>query len=158
MTPSPARVARRHQAAIPLPPVRQETGWTCGAAALRAVLSLHGVELDEAALADAIGTNPDQGSSPEAMAATAVLLGMDASVERLDLGSLRELLTSEPPAILNLQAWGEGHFAVAVSAERCGFTLADPYSGRRVALTPAELEARWHGDDGRDHLAVVVRP
>ena len=53
----------------PVHPVRQERDYSCGASALLAICGRYGVDADEAGLRRLLGTDPDDGTSPERIVA-----------------------------------------------------------------------------------------
>ena len=72
---------------------RQITDYSCGASALRAVLSYWGRDVDEAQLMELLHTNSEVGTNPEDLANGARSLGFDAEViENLTLDQLERLL------------------------------------------------------------------
>ena len=66
--------------------------------------------------------------------------------------ALRRTLDLRRPVILMIQAWGEGHWVVAIGHDRARIYFEDPIlHASRGYLTWRELESRWHdvGFDGR---------
>jgi hypothetical protein len=48
--------------------------------------------------------------------------------------------------MLAIQAWGEGHWVVAVGHDAHGITVMDPWLGERTRID--DLAARWHDVEG----------
>jgi predicted double-glycine peptidase len=70
---------------------RQITDYSCGASALRAVLSYWGREIDEAQLMQLLHTNSEIGTNSEDIASGARFMGFDAEViENLTLDQVEQ--------------------------------------------------------------------
>lgn len=143
----------------PACPVRQRTGYSCGAAALLSVLRCLGITSHtEADLRQRLGTSPEDGTPPAAIIRVARELGLSAEPRGgLTLASLTHELLAKRPVILCLQAWGDpreydadenGHWVVCVGRRWRTFFFTDPATGGRTFLSAAELLRRWHDVDG----------
>src|SRR4029453_6660804 len=85
---------------------RQITDYSCGASALRAVLSHWGRAVDEAQLMALLNTNSEVGTNPEAIACGARSLGFGAEViENLTLDQLERFTADGYPVIALAQVW-----------------------------------------------------
>jgi hypothetical protein len=72
-----------------VPDVRQSTNYSCGAAALQAVLSYYGIDKRERALMDMLKTSESTGTSPDNIVRVARELGLQAEVrEKLEYGDI----------------------------------------------------------------------
>jgi predicted double-glycine peptidase len=172
---SSARLAGRTPATlttIPVPIVTQTTDFSCGAAVLLAVLGYwlgaDAVPRDEKALWGLLGTNPTQGTNPDAIAGVASALGLSAEVrEGLRAKDLAKIVESGATAILAVSAEAgnnpyEGHWVVLVQAGDDGAMVMDPLSGNGyVRTTTSELDKRMLGlsFDGlaKPGIAVVIK-
>ena len=153
----------RPQVELRLPDVRQATGYTCGAAALMAVLAYYGVETREDRLAVEVGADPRAGVSPPAIARVARAHGLRAEIrERMTVDDLLRMVHAGRPVIIVLQAWSDrprpayasdwedGHYLVLVGAQGDELIFEDPsLLGSRGVLRRRELEERWHDTDGK---------
>jgi uncharacterized protein len=145
-----------------LPDVRQATGYTCGVAALQAVLTYYGVEMREDRLARELGADPQAGVPPPAIARVARAHGVRAEIrERMTVDELVRLVRAGRPVIIVLQAWADrhrgyasdwedGHYLVLIGAQGDQLIFEDPsLLGSRGVLRRRELEERWHDTDGK---------
>jgi predicted double-glycine peptidase len=155
-----------------LPDVRQSTPYTCGAAALQAVLAYYGIEAREDDLARALGTTPEDGAPPDAIVRIARERGLTAEPrEGMTLEELRRTVSRGEPVLVALQAWpdrprshfaddwDDGHYVVVIAVERDRVIVEDPsLLGSRGVLSRAAFLDRWHDQDRRRrwvHLGVV---
>lgn len=145
----------------------QATPWTCGPAALRAVLAHHGIEVGEDAVATLAGNVPVIGCRPSGLVQAATELGCRADVfQARDLAALAPLLAADLPVLIVVDSWTHpgkaGHWVVVTLLGPRRVRVMDPHvAGCFRDLTPAELEARWwHREDGGvvKHLALLVTP
>jgi predicted double-glycine peptidase len=164
----------RSRADLAVPDVRQSTGYTCGPAALQAVLAYYGIAVREDELSAAMGASSENGTTPEAIVSAARAHGLDAELrENLSVDDLRAELDANRPVIVEMQAWtdsphvdwasdwDDGHYAVLVAFEGDELVFEDPsVLGSRAQLPRREFETRWHDIDfGRRHVhaAIVLR-
>lgn len=147
---------------LPVPDVRQSTTWTCGAAALQAVLAYFGVEYREGQLVELCGSNPDAGTPPEAIVRVAGAEGLLAELkENLTLEDLEAAVGRRQPVIVAIQAWREdaarpwsqewdsGHYVVVIGLDAGRVYLEDPsLLGSRGYIPRDEFLERWHDVDG----------
>lgn len=158
-------------AELRVPDVRQSTGYTCGAAALQAVLAYYGISAREDRLSTQMGATPSDGIPPEAIVRTARAYGMTAELrENLTVEQLAMEVRSGRPVIVELQAWADpprsdwetdwddGHYAVVIGIEGNELVFEDPsVLGSRVQLSRPEFEARWHDVDfGQRHVHAAI--
>jgi predicted double-glycine peptidase len=160
---------------------RQITDYSCGASALRAVLSYWGKDIDEAQLMGLLRTNSDVGTNPEDIASGARSLGFDAEViENLALDHLERLTGDGIPVIALAQVWlseGEpdrpladiwdnGHYVVVLGVDSDHVYFQDPFIQMSKAFVPRQtFEDHWHQVMGGDlernpkliHLGIIVR-
>ncbi|MBI5622701.1 MAG: C39 family peptidase [Elusimicrobia bacterium] len=143
-----------------VPKTRQATDYTCGAAALQAVLAFFGQEFREDELSKELGADPEQGTDFRRMAETAQARGLKVSVKKgAGLADLKAALDQGSPAILSLQAWADaptdygqgwkdGHYVVAIGYDAKNFYFMDPsLLGHYGYISAAELTARWHDEE-----------
>jgi len=147
---------------LPLPDVRQSTGYTCSAAALQAVLAYYGIEEREDRLSQQLGATPQAGAPPPAIVRVARAHGLTAELRQgMTIEELSEAVANGTPVLIALQAWGDkppggyrndwddGHYVVVVGVQGDEVLCEDPsILGSRGSLTRAELEERWHDTDG----------
>src|SRR5262245_25067025 len=160
---------------------RQITDYSCGASALRAVLSYWGRDVDEAQLMALLRTNSEVGTDPEDIASGARSLGFDAEViENLALDQVERLTGDGIPVIALAQVWlGErepdrpladiwdnGHYVVVLGVDSDNVYFQDPFIQMSKAFVPRRtFEDHWHQVMGGDlernpklvHVGIVVR-
>ena len=89
-----------------VPDVRQSTGYTCGAAALQAVLAYWGTSEREDRLAARLRSTPEAGTHPLDIVRVAGEFGLAAELrEGLALADLETALAAGTTVIVDLQAW-----------------------------------------------------
>jgi ABC-type bacteriocin/lantibiotic exporter with double-glycine peptidase domain len=141
-------------------PYQQIHPYSCGAAALKAVLGHWGEEADEPSLIKEIGVDPKSGSTCYQVESAARQRGYMAQTRQFR--SIDELMTfteQDIPVILAIQSFtrpGQGHFVVAADVDGNDVEIMDPnVRGNWRTLTRAELDKRWKF---RDRVGVVVLP
>ena len=146
-------------AAVPTTP--QQTSFSCGPAALRAVLARYGIHRSEAELRELLHADPDNGTPPDSLAEGARALGLDIEArEGMTLPQLERALIRGWPVIICGQFWGSpegiaalesGHWTVAIGLDREGIIFADSELDGpldRGCISRDELLERWRDRDG----------
>lgn len=168
---------------VDLRDVHQEAdGFSCGPAAAMPVFYWCGIvdpeTLDE--FRTAMKTTPENGTYYGEIIRYAKELGLDATAHHgMTKEQLKKLLDEGTPVILSMQAYASdpksyddpkdnssGHFIVAVGYDKEEyFYFMDPsIVGRYGYLTWAELDKRWHENEGigkeeiTDHMGIVLKP
>jgi predicted double-glycine peptidase len=159
---SPARPPPRLPAqTFPVPTVRQDRPYSCGPAALTAVLRyLCDWEGHESKLYGPLGTSPSDGTLPEKLAEVARDFGLPAKIEqRMTIERLRAALSGGQVVILELQAWptegsppvpwtsrwDDGHYVVLIGMDAHYAYFMDPaVRDAYTYLELSELLPRWH--------------
>ena len=147
-----------------VPDVRQSTNYSCGAAALQAVLGYYGIDKRERDLMDMLKTSPDAGTSPDNIVRVANELGLRAEVrENLEYGDLEKAYRSGTPVICAIQAWTDapagtrswtsdwedGHYVIVIGADSEFVYVEDPsLLGTRGIIPKPEFLDRWHDYTG----------
>lgn len=156
--------------AVPLltgvPDVRQSTNYSCGAAALQAVLGYWGIDAREGDLIADLGSDPERGTPPEAILRVAARFGLKAELrEGLGLDDLAEALRRGVPPIVDIQAWTsadvrsrgfhwaeaweDGHYVVLIGVDGENLVFEDPsLLGTRGYIPRAEFLDRWRDYEG----------
>jgi predicted double-glycine peptidase len=164
-----------------IPDVRQSTGFSCGAAALQAVLAYWGIEEREDRLIARLHSTPEQGTHPDDIVRVSREFGLKAELrEGLGLEDLEAALRTGVTVIVDLQAWRDkserpwsedwedGHYMILLGIDAQNLYFEDPsLLGSRGIIPRPEFVERWHdyeGDpplDSRDrkyvHMAVFVQ-
>lgn len=157
---------------VNLPDVRQETSYSCGAAAFQAIAEMYGVgPQDESWYRDALDTSPEGGTPPENIRELADNLGLQSVAKTMSADEVKGWLDKKTPVILLIQAWGDasayaatdenGHYVVAIGYTNDELIVEDP-SLRLIRgwIDWDDLESRWHdaGMDGTryDHWGMAV--
>jgi hypothetical protein len=147
-----------------VPDVRQSTTYSCGAAALQAVLCAWGIDSRERTLMDECGTTESAGTSPEAIAAAARARGLNVRlVEETDLVALQAAAERGVPAIVAIQAWADerpadfswrddwedGHYVIVLGIDDRNVYVEDPsLLGTRGVIPRPDFLDRWHDYTG----------
>ena len=164
-----------------IPDVRQSTGYSCGAAALQAVLAYWGTSEREDRLMARLHTTPQNGTSPDNIVRVAGEYGLKAKLwEGLTLEDLEAALRQGLTVIVDLQAWREkdekpwtetwddGHYMDLLGMDAKNLYFEDPsLLGSRGFIPRAEFVDRWHDYEGeppldaRDrkyvHMAIFIK-
>jgi predicted double-glycine peptidase len=89
-----------------VPDTRQSTEYSCGAAALQAVLNYWGRDVGEEDLRELLNTDPESGTYPEDILRVARELGLEAEYrENLTLEEIEASVVQGVPVIVDCQAW-----------------------------------------------------
>ena len=147
-----------------IPDVRQSTTYSCGAAALQAVLSYYGVDKRERALMDMLKTTEKDGTSPENIVRVAKELGFQADPrENLTFEDLEKAFREGIPVILDIQAWTDaplekhswasdwedGHYVILIGIDEQFVYVEDPsLLGTRGIIPRQEFLDRWRDYTG----------
>jgi predicted double-glycine peptidase len=146
---------------LPVPVIEQETNYSCGAAALTAVLKywqvFSGTEKD---LYEDLKTHPENGTHPKRIELVAKKFGLEAELKtNLQILDLRKILKEGYIAIVNIQAWSDGktqstpwserwddgHYVVLTGMDKKFIYFSDPTVGDAYAFMPIdEFLPRWH--------------
>ena len=148
-----------------VPDVRQSTAYSCGTAALQAVLHYYGIEEREDRLMKELKTSPDEGTRPAEIVRVAKDHGLRAEMrEGLAIEDLKAALDHGIPVIADIQAWKggdgsipswaksweDGHYVIVLGLDAALVYVEDPaLLGCRGIIPRAEFLERWHDYDGR---------
>ena len=159
-----------------IPIFYQEKSYSCGAAAVRSVVSyLTGLDIPEQALRTALKTNPEMGTDPgDIVAFLSRLPNLRVRARTMTVEDLRRCVDNGEIVIVDLQAWSEeknpdwrktwldGHYVVLSGYKGERFLFADPSSEKSVFLDASILEQRWHDEDAKglrsERLGIVCTP
>jgi predicted double-glycine peptidase len=139
---------------------QQTTDYTCGPAALQAVLRYFGKDVAELELARLAGTNDAVGTFPEGLAAAARAVGFAAEVrENLTLDEVEAFTAGGQPMIALAQVWrsrsdaearpladnwDNGHYIVVLGVDRDNVYFQDPWVLMSKGFTPrSTFESHW---------------
>ncbi len=164
-----------------MPDTRQSTEYSCGAAAMQAVLGYYGRDIGEEDIREMLNTNEESGTYPDDIIRVAYALGLQAEYkENMTMADLEEYVAQGMPVIVDCQAWRSvsqyneswadtwynGHWLVVIGIDENNVTLEDPYIlGARGLMPREEFEVRWHNVRGLDetdtgkqiHMGIAVR-
>ena len=149
-----------------MPDTRQSTEYSCGAAAMQAVLGYWGRDIGEEDVREMLNTNEESGTYPDDIIRVARALGLQAEYkENMSMNDLENYVAEGIPVIVDCQAWRSvsqyneswtdtwynGHWMVVIGIDDKNVTLEDPYIlGDRGIMSREEFEARWHNVRGLD--------
>jgi predicted double-glycine peptidase len=160
--------------ALAVPLVRQATHYSCGAAALLAVLYYwRAFDGNESALYGPLDTTEKDGTEPDAIERVARAHGLDANYRTgVTIADLRAGLAAGQTVIVDLQAWSDrprpwnddwddGHYVVAVAVDQRYLYAMDPSADAGYDYLPLdELLRRWHDVDRKqrkwEHMAIFI--
>ncbi|HEX2695116.1 MAG TPA: cysteine peptidase family C39 domain-containing protein [Acidobacteriota bacterium] len=144
--------------------VRQSTAYSCGAAALQAVLNYYGIDKREKALMDMLKTTEEAGTSPDNIVRVAKELGLQADPrENVRYEDLIKAYREGIPVICAIQAWTDalpgkrawtsdwedGHYVIVIGADEQFVYVEDPsLLGTRGIILKQEFLDRWHDYTG----------
>lgn len=150
--------------ALSVPTVAQEDDWSCGAAALLAVLRFFRATTSTRprALYSELGTNAKDGTSPEAIVKAANAHGLRANWRTgISLNDLLDAAKEKVPVILDIQepegdvkpTLPDGHYVVLVGAEIFSdgqrfLHVMNPSGGKYETLPARDLLKRWVDVEG----------
>lgn len=150
---------------IRLPLTRQATCYTCGVSALQSVLAYYGEEIREDELAKSLKANYRDGTAYKNIAHFSESLGFKVEINKdMTITDLKAFLDKKQPVICLLQAWserpidysqawGDGHYVVAVGYDEKNIFFMDPSTLGNFAYVPeTEFVERWHDTDGKERL------
>ncbi len=153
---------------IKVPLVRQATNYTCGVAALQAVLGFYGEDFREDELARKLCASKKNGTRYARMARFARERGYSVAVQAdLTIASLQKSVDCQQPVIVLIQAWPEskrlpikwgddwkdGHYMVLVGYDTTNLFFMDPATlGSYTYIPINEFTDRWHDVDGKERL------
>ncbi len=146
---------------IRVPLTRQSTDYTCGVAALQAVLAYYGQDVREDVLAKALHANHKIGTRYKNIQQYAEAHGLSVLVQQeMSLEQLKNSIRSGHPVLCLIQAWADqktdyktdwndGHYVVAVGFDDTRMIFMDPSTAGHYTYIPLqEFEQRWHDVDG----------
>ena len=159
--------------ALRVPLISQATSYSCGAAAMLAVLIYWQVyDENESSLYAHLKTSTENGTDPLNMLRFAQEIGLEAELKiKQTLDEVEEKIDDGYTVILDFQAWAEdrrlalnpdwenrwedGHYAVLVAYDDRNLYFMDPSTHARYAFVPRrEFLARWHDYEVRDGARV----
>lgn len=164
-----------------MPDTRQSTEYSCGAAAMQAVLGYWGRDIGEEDIREMLNTNEESGTYPDDIIRVASALGLQPEYkENMTITDLEDYVAAGIPIIVDCQAWRSvsqyneswadtwynGHWMVVIGIDDKNVTLEDPYIlGDRGILSREEFEERWHNIRGLDetdtvkqiHMGIAIR-
>lgn len=143
-----------------VPDVQQSQPYSCGAAALQAVLNYRGIDVREGDLMQELGTTPEAGTPPDAIVRVARNHGLSAELRlNLTLADLERSVAEKSPVIITCQAWADtdpeefswdtdwedGHYMVVIGLDDENVYFEDPAMlGTRGMISRQEFLSRWH--------------
>lgn len=146
---------------IHVPLIRQATDYTCGVAALQAVLAYYGQDVREDVLAKALHANHKIGTRYKNIQRYAETHGLTVHVDlEMTIEQLKNSIQSGHPVLCLIQAWADkktdyrtdwddGHYVVAVGVEDDRVIFMDPSTAGHYTYIPLqEFQQRWHDVDG----------
>jgi predicted double-glycine peptidase len=154
-----------------MPDTRQSTEYSCGAAALQAVLGYWGRDIGEEDLMELLNTDSDSGTFPDDIIRVSHQMGLEAEYsENLTLTDIEDFMREGKPVMIDCQAWrsvseyndswavewDNGHWMVIIGLDKEYVYFEDPYIlGSRGFMSRPEFLERWHNPRGLDQSDLV---
>lgn len=160
-------------ALLDFPDSRQSTDFSCGAAAVQAILCYYGVDYREKDIGLALRSRPAVGTPVESILSYLAKSNLQTWAGKMTTQNLRAWIDRQVPVIIPIQAWPDkpiedwkndwedGHYVIAIGYTDKVIVFEDPsVQGNRAYISEAELEDRWHdvGDDQErlEHFGIAV--
>jgi ABC-type bacteriocin/lantibiotic exporter with double-glycine peptidase domain len=143
---------------VDVPRVVQCEEHTCGAAALLAICRHYGLGPDDEATIVRDMELPKGGADPVHLVRAIRAYGLSYEEHRgMTPDVLRATLDAARPVMLALQAWGEGHWVVAIGYDKRGVHVEDPWlpGDVRGFFGWRALANRWHDVEGHPPRPLV---
>lgn len=118
----------------------QDRDWNCGIFCLAFVLELFGMKPDIRTLERTAGVTAADGTPHGVFEGVLVRYGIKWISKR---GTSLAVLAKNLPAIVNYQAYRDGHYAVFLTCRRGVFSVYDPAVGQIVLLSADRFLPRW---------------
>jgi predicted double-glycine peptidase len=159
-----------------VPNVRQHTAYSCGAAALQAILAYYDHNVRQDVLMAKLGTNEIDGTAYWDIVRVAQEYGLKPTVvTHMTRKRIIAEINRGLPVLIAIQAWidggnprdlegwaartDDGHYLVAIGYDRNRMYFEDPAMFGIGYIGFDELEARWHDYDQKgnrlDHFAII---
>lgn len=156
------------QQLIEFPDTRQSTDYSCGAAALQAVLYYYGTDKREDQLRKELGTTDKDGTEPNAIVRVARKHGLTAELKKNGtVDDLKKYVDKSVPVIVAFQAWGDkkdyakdenGHYGVVIGYDDRFIYIEDPSLLNYGKIAIKDFEKRWHDTDknGKPYEGLMI--
>jgi len=146
------------------PFVRQNTDWTCGPVAVKAVLRYFGINKSEIRLVDELGCTTEHGTDFDKVVLYLKSKGFKVTARKTTLTTMKSFVRRNIPCLVCIQAWNDnpnmdytnawedGHFIVVIGYDNKNIIYEDPSihkNGARGILPNKEFLKRWHDIDSR---------
>lgn len=144
---------------LKVPYYKQDTKYSCGAAALQMVFAFFGKHQSEEALTERLGTNKENGTEHSQIIKVITEEGLFAYANNdSSLEEIQEFLDLKTPVIVNFIEPGEdsGHYAVVVKIVEDDIILNDPWHGAEFRMKKEEFLNRWHSENGNHKRWLVA--
>jgi predicted double-glycine peptidase len=142
---------------------RQSTEFSCGPAAVQAVLRHWGRDVAEEKLMELMGTTSEIGTRPENIVRGVRALGLQAEMKQnVTLDELQEYTSSGNPVVTLGQVWrsgtkaveddwDSGHYIVVLGVDKDNVYFQDPYLRMGKGFAPRQqFDQHWHQAMGGD--------
>ena len=131
-----------------IPLYKQETGWSCGAASMRMVLSALGVKKTEKEIIRLLKTNPIRGTWHKYFSKTAEKFKFNYITGRRTstLRQLKNLMKQGYIVVVSYYLKDEktGHYAIVKKIDSKYIRLLDPWYGKNTKYTLLYFKKHWH--------------
>jgi len=147
---------------LDFPQTRQSFDYSCGPAAVQAVMAYYGENFHESELIDLLKTDKNEGTLVRDITNFLELNGLSTTVKQnMTTDELFSYIDKHIPVIVMLQAWGsetdfennyrdswnDGHFAVVIGYTKNDVLLSDPALFTKGYIPIPEFINRWHDYD-----------
>ena len=148
-----------------VPLSRQATDYTCGVGVTQSILMYYGDEYREDELAQALKSDPNEGTPYKNIADFSKSNGYTVNIfKNMTLEDLKAQIDKKIPVIVLLQAWpdgpvdyandwNDGHYSIAIGYDDKKIYFMDPSTlGYYTYVPTTQFMDRWHDTDGAEKL------
>lgn len=157
-----------------IPEIQQKEDFTCGPAALSAVLRRFGIDASEEEITEKANTSEEVGAEGEDLVAVAKSYGLKAELRYdMTVDDIAECIQSGQMCIICVQSYSDegpthdysedldyGHYVVPAKIQNNWMTVMDPWleEGTQAAVSLDSLRERWHSADssGKDQSGIGI--
>lgn len=152
------RIFEASGAALDTKTVLQNYEYDCGAAILRSVASLVGIEMTQDDAITIVKPSKKDGLSADKLYDALKQMGVKCQLfQDMTLSLLRRKMAMGFPVVTTVHAYGGGHWVIAVGFHDGKYMFMDPYRGTVGYIREAEIEKRWKtSSDASKRLGIVV--
>ncbi len=130
---------------LKIKPFKQSTGYLCGPASLKMILSYYGVNKSEKIIAKQTNTTSKRGCSLQDLIKYAKSLDFKAYYkDNFSIKNIEDLINKKIPVIVDwFSLKGEGHYSVIIDITSDEIIYIDPYNRKIMKMYKRDFLFRW---------------